>query len=124
MKTFLRVVGLVAGVSLSAATCNLSAAQAAEPTVPDNWKPDAKQAAAIGKMCEGWAQIAGGVFLLKQGGQPKQAGRFELETTIINYIYQDPSSVTTKELAESAGYQFCILVMKRKVATGEIKIRE
>ena len=122
MTRKLRVVELYA-ILLATAACCLSVAQATEPAAPDNWTPDKEQAAAIGKLCDGWAQIAGGVYLLKQSGQPKQAGRSDLELTIINYIYQDPSPVTTKEMAESAGFQFCLPVMKRKVETGEIKIR-
>lgn len=86
----------------------------------DTWKPNVQQAQAVGTICQGWRQIAVGVYLLKEASQPKFRGRSSLESVIINEIYSPKSTVLTKEMAASFGEQACMPIMKEKFRLGEL----
>lgn len=89
----------------------------------DGWRPNAEQAAAIGTICQGWRQIAGGIYLLKAGGHTRPVPKSPLEKKVIDEIYSPQSSVITQGMAESMGEQYCIPVVKEKFRIGELRVK-
>lgn len=89
----------------------------------EGFRPSPQQAAAIGSMCQGWRPIARGVYMLKTSGQPKPKANSALHAQIIEEIYSPRTSVASEGMAEAAGEQFCIPLMKEKFRTGELRVK-
>lgn len=61
--------------------------------------------------------------MLKISGQPKPKADSPLHAQIIEEIYSPKTSVATDGMAEAAGEQFCVPVIKEKFRTGELRVK-
>ena len=103
------------------ALLSLSMAQAADISA-EGWRPTPEQAAGIRQICDGWATKSGGYYLLKTSGtgRPTNADPNPLLVRkIVEYIFDDSHGVTSKEMAESTGFQFCVDDYKEKFRNGD-----
>jgi hypothetical protein len=109
---------LIAGVLSS---LSISGAQAADASL-EAWRPTPEQQAGIKQICEGWATKSGGVYLLKTSGAGRPTSpdpNPQLMAKIVDFIFDDSHGITTKELAETAGFQFCVEDYKPKFRDGD-----
>ena len=62
--------------------------------------------------------------MMRADEKSKPKGNNDLHERIIEQIYAQPSSVQSKEMAESLGFQLCVPVISERIQRGELKIKE
>jgi hypothetical protein len=75
-------------------------------------KPTPSEEKVIIEICEGFRNLAGGHFAMKQEGIPRPTpGQNQLLEAIIDAIYSPTSQLKTREMAESWAYENCLPIV-------------
>jgi hypothetical protein len=71
--------------------------------------------------CQGYRDIARGIFMLKEAGQPRPTPRNAVDAAIIDDIYTGKSGAITADLAAGLGPHYCVPVLYEKFLSGQLR---